>query len=614
MNMKIAGFFLCLALGLGTPLISSAQTPKFMPVDEIRPGMKGAGKTVFQGAAIEEFQVEILGVLKNYGPKQDMILARLSGSPLDKTGVIQGMSGSPVYIDGRLIGAVAFAFPLSKDPVAGIQPIAQMLNLLAEHQAPAPVRPASAASMPAESPAAFIHNLLERFQKGDPLHELLSSAAAAPFSGGATLTRIQTPLFVSGASPAAIQQFSSLFNGMGFTPVQSGGAGSTINLASPPSRQLEPGSAVNAEMVRGDISVSANGTVTYVDGNKIYAFGHPFLSAGPTSLPMANAYVISVLPKLDVSSKFAVPMEVIGAFQQDRATGILGTVGDKPDMIPVTVRVQSSLNTTNQYNFEVANNRFLTPALMNFTVFSSITASERELGELTLNVSGKVQLKDHEPLNIATVFTGDINGPTTTAIATVAPIQYLMTSGNTGVVIEKIDLEIVSTDRKVGAVLDRISIDRNEVRPGDTVMLSAYLRSTTGETFVERYPVQIPAGLSAGAMQLLVGDGNTVTTSELRRGAQAGAPADLKAAIRELNKLRRNDRLYIKILNNEPGLVIGGEELPSLPPSMVALLDTDRTSNRSIKPMQNSTVREYELPQSKYVIQGQRSLMLTVKP
>ena len=145
-------------------------------------------------------------------------------------------------------------------------------------------------------------------------------------------------------------------------------------------------------------------------------------------------------------------------------------------------------------------------------------------------------------------------------------------------------------------------------------MLSAYLRSTTGETFVERYPVQIPAGLSAGAMQLLVGDGNTVTTSELRRGAQAGAPADLKAAIRELNKLRRNDRLYIKILNNEPGLVIGGEELPSLPPSMVALLDTDRTSNRSITSMRNSTVREYELPQSKYVIQGQRSLMLTVKP
>jgi hypothetical protein len=489
-----------------------------------------------------------------------------------------------------------------------------MLNLLAVQPQPsAPGRVAPASTMPAESPASFIYNLLDRFHKGEPLHELIAPAAT-PFSGAATLTRIQTPLFVSGASQAALQQFSTLFGGMGFMPVQSGGAGSAVNLATQPSRQLEPGSPVNAEMVRGDISVSANGTVTYVDGSKIYAFGHPFLSAGPTALPMTNAYVISVLPKLDVSSKFAVPMEVIGAFQQDRATGIFGTIGDKPEMIPVSVKVKSSLNATNEYHFEVANNRFLTPALMNFTVFSAITASERELGETTLNVSGQVQLKDHDPVNIATMFTGDVNGPTTAAISAVAPIQYLMTSGNSSAVIEKIELEIVSTDRKVAATLDRITVDRNEVHPGDTVTLSAYLRANNGDTFVEQYPVQVPAGLSRGSVQLLVGDGNTVTTSELRRGAGAGAPADLKAAIRELNKLRRNDRLYIKILSNEPGLVIGGEELPSLPPSMVALLDTDRASSRGVTPMPNSTVREYELPQSKYVIQGQRSLTLTVTP
>jgi hypothetical protein len=181
-------------------------------------------------------------------------------------------------------------------------------------------------------------------------------------------------------------------------------------------------------------------------------------------------------------------------------------------------------------------------------------------------------------------------------------------------VIEKIDLEIVSTDRKVAATLDKITVDRNEVHPGDAVTLSAYLRATNGDTFVEQYPVQVPAGLSRGSVQLLVGDGNTVTTSELRRGAAAGAPADLKAAIRELNKLRRNDRLYIKILSSEPGLVIGGEELPSLPPSMITLLDSDRASSRGVTPMPNSTVREYELPQSKYVIQGQRSLTLTVMP
>src|SRR5262245_53495309 len=201
MTKKIAAaLLLSFALVVALPFASLGQSPRLMPVDEVRPGMKGIGKTVFQGSTIEEFQVEILGVLKNYGPKQDMILARLTGGPLERTGVIQGMSGSPVYIDGRLIGAVAFAFPLSKDSVAGIQPIAQMFNLLAERQPEQPAQPRAAPSMPGESPAAFIHNLLEKVQQGAPLREILAPASAAPFSSSATLTRIQTPLFVSGAS------------------------------------------------------------------------------------------------------------------------------------------------------------------------------------------------------------------------------------------------------------------------------------------------------------------------------------------------------------------------------------------------------------------------------
>jgi len=595
---------------LSAVTFSFGQNSNFMPVDEIQPGMKGIGRTVFQGTTIEEFQVEILGTLKNYGPKQDVILARLSGGPLQDMGVVQGMSGSPVYIDGRLIGAVAFAFPLSKAPIAGIQPIGQMLSVLV----PSPTTPEPApAFAPAESPAAFVYGLIERFRSGRPLWEIVGPASAPTLSDSASLMPIQTPLFVSGVSPAALQQFSSLFKAAGFTPVQSGGAGSSAVRAPSPAK-LEPGSAISAQMVRGDITVSANGTVTHIDGNTVYAFGHPFLAAGRMSLPMSSSYVISLLPKLDVSSKLAVPMDVIGAFEQDRSTGIAGRLGEKPDMIPVSVTVKSSLNTTNNYRFEVANSRFLTPALMNFTVFSAITASERELGELTLNVTGAVRLKDYDPVIISNVFTGDLNGPTTTAIATVAPIQYLMTSGATSPKIDGIDLEIVSTDRKVSAVLERIAVDRNELRPGETVTLTAWLRDTAGQVMIERYPVQIPAGLPAGSIQLLVGDGTTVTTSELRRGPAAGAPADLKAAIRELNKLRRNDRLYIKILSNERGLVIAGEELPSLPPSMLSVLDTDRSSTRSVTTMQNSTVREFEMPPTQYVIQGQRSLTLTVKP
>src|SRR5205085_11934838 len=193
------------------------------------------------------------------------------------------------------------------------------------------------------------------------------------------------------------------------------------------------------------------------------------------------------------------------------------------------------------------------------------------------------------------------------------PLQYLLMSGYDGVVIDDIDLQITSMDRKTNAQLESIAVNKVEVAPGETVTFTAYLRTITGDTVIEQYPVQIPAGLPPGPVQLVAGDGTSVTSIDIRRGP-AGVPAGLKQVISELNKLRKNDRLYIKVVSNQPGVVIGGEEFPSLPPAMAAVINTDRSSSRSMSGMANSTVREYELPQSKYVIQGQRSLNLTIKP
>jgi SpoIVB peptidase S55 len=608
-------------------LTVSAQTTQFMSVDEVRPGMKGVGKTVFQGTQIEQFDVELLGVLKNFAPKQDMILARLSGGPLAKTGVIAGMSGSPVYIEGKLLGAVAFSFPYATEPIAGIQPIQQMLGLLDQKNMPPPRQIAQAARdgsgaggvLLSESPTTFIYNQIRKVAEGTPLHQLLlpqSLLSDSPSSPGVlnapALARIQTPLFVAGATPAALQQFGPLFSAFGFTPVQGGGAGSAQNLGAAPTK-LEPGSSVNVELIRGDLSWSANGTVTHIDGNRVYAFGHPNLTAGPTDVPMSAGYVISLLPNLQNSFKLAVPLNVVGSFQQDRSTGIAGTLGSTSKMIPVNLTMRSSLNSTNKYKFEVAADRFLTAPLMNFIVFNAITANERALGEMTVYVSGQIRLKNQEPVNIGNVFSSDMNGPAMASIAAVTPLQYLLLAGYDGVVIDDINLDITSMDRKTNAQLERISVNKAEVAPGETVMLTAYLRTTNAETVVEQYPVQIPAGLPAGQVQLLVGDGTTVTSIDIRRGP-SGVPAGIKQVINELNKLRKNDRLYIKVVSSEPGAVIGGEELPSLPPSMAALINTDRSSSRSVSGVPKSTVQEYELPQSKYVIQGQRTLNLTVKP
>jgi SpoIVB peptidase S55 len=601
-----------------------AQTTRYMSVDEVRAGMKGYGKTVFQGTKIEQFDVELLGVLKNYQPKQDMILARLSGGPLARTGVIAGMSGSPVYIDGKLLGAVAFSFPYSTEPIAGIQPIQQMLGLLDQNNTPAPRQQASEPSgglgiLP-ESPTAFVFGQLQKLAEGTPLHQLLlpqSLLSASPFgttpSSATTMARIQTPLFVAGATPAALQQFGPVFSAFGFTPVQGGGGGSAQSLAASTPSKVEPGSSINVELIRGDLSWSANGTVTHVDGNKVYAFGHPNLTAGPTSVPMSAGYVISLLPNLQNSFKLAVPLDVVGAFQQDRSTGIAGSIGATSKMIPVNLTLRSSLNTVNKFKFEVAADRFLTPPLMNFIVFNAITSNERALGEMTVYLSGQIHLKNQQPVNIANVFSSDMNGPAMASVAAVSPLQYLLLAGYDGVVIDNIDLEITAMDRKTNAQLERISVNNAEVKPGESVTLTAYLRTTSGETVIEQYPVQIPSGLPAGQVQLVVGDGTTVTNLDIRRGP-SGVPAGIKQVINELNKLRKNDRLYIKVVTNEPGVVIGGEEFPSLPPSMAALINSDRSSSRSVSGLPNSTVREYELPQSKYVIQGQRVLNLTVKP
>lgn len=605
---------LLFGLSAGVPA-APAQTLSLMPVDEVRQGMKGFGRTVFQGNQIDEFQVEVLGVLRNFAPRQDMILVRLSGGPLDRTGVIQGMSGSPVYIDGRLVGAVAFAFAFSKEPIAGIQPISQMIGVFNEGE-PRPV-PASV-SLPLESPQAYVNGLLEKIRSGRPFEQFLlpqSFVGSNPHLAAYTnspLIPIQTPLLLSGFSPLAIQQFSPFFMSLGLTPIQAGGSGSAAHLPGAADGKIEPGAAVNAELVRGDISVSANGTVTHVDGNKVYAFGHPFMSVGPSDLPMSRGYVISLLPSVQNSFKIAVPLDLAGSFKQDRATGIFGQLGEAPKMIPVKLNLNTSRNTVTRYAFDVVNDRFLTPFLMNFSLFNAIIATERALGEATLEITGRVQVKGHEPVRIGNVFTGDMNGPALASLAAVAPISYLLTSGFENLAIEQIEVDIVSTDRKRNAQLDRIAVDKTEVRPGDTIAMTAYLRGANGDEFVEKHQLKLPAGID-GQIQLLVGDGTTVTTVDLRRGL-TGPPKDLQQVIRELNKIRQNDRLYAKLLNSQPGAVVRGEEMPSLPPAMLSVLNSDRSSSRSVSSTRSSTIYEYELPPSRFVIQGQRSLTLTVVP
>jgi len=306
-------------------------------------------------------------------------------------------------------------------------------------------------------------------------------------------------------------------------------------------------------------------------------------------------------------------MDVVGNFQQDRSTGIFGRLGGTASMIPVSVELQTSRNGVERYEYEVIDDRFMTPLMMNMTLFSLILATERSLGDLTLEVSGTINLEGGEAVAIDSAFAGELNAQAQATLASVAPISYLLSGGFEGLEIESVELTVRSTDRRRSAQLDAVSVDRTEVRAGESVMIEARLRTLDGNSFVETYPVVIPQGLAPGRVLLMIGDGVTMTASDLRR-APATAPHDLGQVIRELNDLRKNDRLYGKIFSTNPGAVIDGEELPSLPPSMIAMLNTERSSDSHTSGTQMSPVSEFELGPSDLVIQGQRSLSLTIIP
>ena len=592
-----------------------AQSIEFFPVDDLREGMRGVGRTVFHGTTVEEFDVEILGVLKNSSPKQDMVLARLSGGPLAETGVMQGMSGSPVYVDGKLVGAVAFAFPFASVAIAGIQPIDQMVRNLSA----APEGNRVAGVWPAESPRAYVNRVMVGLAAGAPFEELIAppdpvgSGPLLATAGGTGLAPIRTPLFISGASAPAVGRFSGLFERFGFAPVQGGGQGSAASVAGAEGLEIVPGSAVNAELVRGDISLTANGTVTHVDGDRVYAFGHPFQSTGPTSMPMSSAYVITLIPNLSNSFKIAVPMDVVGAFLEDRSTGISGRIGATPRMIPVGINLETSRSRSERYDYEIVDDRFLTPFMMNFTLFNLILATERSLGESTIEVSGTIHLAGGENIDVENAFAGDVNGPAQATIATVAPIAYLMSAGFEELAIESIDLDVRSSDSKRIVTLDAVRVDRTEVRAGESVTIETTLRTPGGDEFTESYDITIPAGLDAGSVELSVGDGVSMTASDLGR-VPSGAPRDAGQVLDELRDIWRTDRLYVRLLASSPGAVVDGREMPSLPPSVIAIMRTNRSVDSKTSGTRSSAVEEMELPPSDFVVQGQRSLTLRIVP
>ncbi len=590
---------------------------EFFPLDQVKPGMRAVGYTVFSGSEPEKFDVEILGVLKGFpNPQQSAVVTRLFGEEIEHTGVFQGMSGSPVYIDGKLLGAVAFGFQFAKDPIAGIMPIQYMVENFEEKQGgDGKERKSGQSDRPGQtrqvsfSEISFNENSREfaEFVKGlsgAPLR----NAAASDF-GGQLLTPIAVPLAITGVAPEVIARFAPIFQSWGFAPVAgAAGAAEVTELKKADENTLKPGSTIIVPLVRGDYSLAAAGTVTYRDGNRIYAFGHPFLSLGVSEIPMHEGKVLTVMSSSAVSFKMSAPTAMVGTLRGDRSTGIYGELGVAPQMIPIEINLKTSRGEDRKYRFEVVADRFLTPLLMQMTMLSTIASTERTIGDLTLQIRGRIKLRGAPEVEIENRLSSSFNAPLAAAFATSQPISAIFNSGFKDLRFEKLVYDIASRDARSTGQLDRLCINNTEIRPGEQIEIQAFARTEGGGEYVERIPLEIPKDTPPGQLQIIVGDGGSIQALEPRTGF---TPKSLDQLARELNKIRKSDRLYVRLARAGNGAVVKNEEMPSLPPSILATLGSDRTSG-GYSLTRSTTIFEKEIAPAEFVISGQRTLTVNV--
>lgn len=612
MKARRVAFALSLAL-LWLSTIRAA-TP-LMPVAEVRPGMVGIGRTVFAGTRVEEFKAHILGVIENViGTRRNLIIARLEGGPLAETGVIAGMSGSPVYIDGRLIGAVSYALgSFSTEPIAGITPIEEMTEATALTTA----RPAGA-RVHVEFPLTR-DGLLASFRKAltwnRPFADrpddarLVGTGGFAAIGGReiATLLRpIATPLTMAGFEPDLADTLGAAFRDQGFIPMA--GAGTMRAGEMPFDGPLKAGDAVGITFVTGDLELGATGTVTYVDGDQVYAFGHPMYNLGPTAFPMTRAYVYTVLPSLFSSAKLSSTNDIIGTFLQDRATAIAGRLGPGPSMLPVTMTLASEREGGSRtFKFNVVRDQMFTPLMAYTALVNTLGSYERQYGSATYSVQGTIRLKNHDGVRLENMFAGD-NSSSNAAAYMVAPITALLDNDYEDVDVEGLDITVKSTEEPKTASIERVWIDDPRPRAGRTIPVKVLLRTYRGDDLLRTIPITIPPNAS-GTLAVMVSDGQRLSQTE-QRETRLSQPRSVSQMIRALNKARRNDTLYVKLLGSDPGAVVRGEVLSSLPPSVLAVLEADR-SGGNFTPLSNATLGEWELPTDQ-AISGVRTLTLQI--
>jgi hypothetical protein len=561
--------------------------------------MKGVGRSVFEGNRIEEFQVEILGVLKTASPDGDMILARVSGQGLEGTGIIAGMSGSPIYVEGRLIGALAFGWPFSTEAIGGITPIASMLALFQRGGGAAP----ETGERKGAGLAPDLYDALWN-ATGESAWDLLVRGGD-PADG---LTPLRVPLSLSGFRPRARARAAALLERWGFLPVQGGATGTGSPAAD--GGGLQPGDAVGVDLVRGDARLAAIGTVTWAGDGRLLAFGHRMLNLGTAAYPLSRAEILTVLPSLASSFKMGSTGDVLGTVTGDYDAGIAGTFGPGPRLLPYAVTLDLG-ERTRELHFELVDSDLLTPALAGLMAYNAMEDLSRLMGAATVRVTTDIALADGRRLHASSIQAG-FSPPMALAGEIARLVGLLYANPFETVSVAGIDVAVRLDDAIQAGFLDRITVPPGPHRPGDAVPVDLEIRDYRGESRVVRAAVTIPVHAASGEMHLSVCDGVQAAGWDRERAPGRYAPRSLDQLIALVGSDTPYNRVVLRLWTAVASPVVGGREFPGLPPSLEPVLSDRLAGGRSV-PSQSTVVYE-GFKDFDQVVVGCQTVLLDVEP
>ncbi|HXG12390.1 MAG TPA: SpoIVB peptidase S55 domain-containing protein [Gemmataceae bacterium] len=598
-------------LFLLSTLPSAQAGPKpeaYWQVDDIRAGMKGHGRTVLKGTKVETFQAEVLGVLKNTSPGRDLVLCRLSGLGLEKTGVIAGMSGSPIYIDGKLLGAVAYAWAFGKEPIAGVTPFSQMHGYVESYER------RDLANQAGPTRVGLARPLTVGGQTFDTVTVAQSYDDPPPASDeGLWMAPLKTPLAATGFTPHSLGLLRDRLRGTGLVPVQ-GGAVSAKVMGDEKNTPLEPGGPLAVALVLGDFDLSGIGTVTHIEGSRVYGWGHPFLGLGTCEYPLMTGYIHTIYPRQSISFKMGSPLRTVGIINADVSTGIAGWLERKPDLLPIRMTItREPEGVAKTFNVQVVRQRSLLASLV-YSVLTNSVDMEGELpDELTAELEARIEIEGHEPVVIQDTFSGSSysGGKAPQALyQQIASLVSLLTyNSHTPVRLGRIECHTRILPGRRTADIEAIELDSDVYSPGETLKAMLYVRPYKG--LRQRLPLtlKLPADLPEGTYTAIVCDDLTNARYELRDNPQLSSPQNLDQvleAIKVQTQAKRTN-VVLRVPVSAAGVALGGKPLPNLPPSMVQILGNSRKTGAQT--MGGALVSRQS---TDWVFQGSDSVRFTV--